>query len=235
LLLAPEPTVFVRLTNGPVRNDYEELRRFALSTPEKSSSRHAGFVRLPVANKSGGFNGPLILSLLIAAVSRPNSARHSTSQISTICSSTLPLHAQDSRQTWNIENTAGVCYVVPMPIPPPDLEMRNRRRSKRVQHKTAVMVRFRDANNHSISEKTHTIVVNDHGALILLAATVKTQQIIRLENLSLGEEVLCRVASLGQTLMGKTQVAVEFIIPNPGFWKSVRNSKPVESGGRLKK
>jgi hypothetical protein len=91
-----------------------------------------------------------------------------------------------------------------MPIvPPSEIPLRNRRRSKRVQHKTPVTVRFQDANKHPISETTHTIVVNDHGALILLAAGVQTQQIIHLENPGLGEEVLCRVASLGETLMGK--------------------------------
>ena len=120
-------------------------------------------------------------------------------------------------------------------LPHTELEMRNRRRSKRVQHKTPIMVRFQDANKHSISEETHTMIVNDHGALILLAAAVKTQQIIRLENLSLGEELLCRVASLGPTLMGKTQVAVEFIIPKPGFWDAVPKSKTSETGHSLKK
>jgi hypothetical protein len=136
----------------------------------------------------------------------------------------------------NIESTAGVCYVVLMPILPLDeLDMRNRRRSKRVQHKTSVMVRFQDANMQSISEKTHTIVVNDHGALILLAAKVKTQQIIRLEHLGLGEEILCRVANLGPTLMGKTQVAVEFIIPKPGFWGPLPKSKTSELSRSLKK
>ena len=123
-----------------------------------------------------------------------------------------------------------------MPILPPDeLPMRNRRRSKRIQHKTPVVVRFEDANKQSISEKTHTIVVSDHGALILLAAAVKTQQIIRLENLSIGEELLCRVANLGPTLMGKTQVAVEFIIARPGFWGALPNSKTSELDRSLKK
>ena len=97
------------------------------------------------------------------------------------------------------------------------------------------MVRFQDANKHSISEKTDTIIVNDHGALILLAAAVETQQIVRLENLSLGQELLCRVVSLGPTLMGKTQVAVEFIMPKPGFWDTVPNSKTLELGRSLKK
>jgi hypothetical protein len=123
-----------------------------------------------------------------------------------------------------------------MPIVPPiEPSMRNRRRSKRVQHKTQVTVRFQDANKNPISETTHTIVVNDHGALILLAAAVKTQQIIHLENLGLGEEVLCRVASLGETLMGKTQVAVEFITPKPGFWGAVPKSKTLELNPSLKK
>jgi hypothetical protein len=97
------------------------------------------------------------------------------------------------------------------------------------------MARFQDANMQSTSEKTHTIVVSDHGALILLAAEVKTQQIIRLENLSLGEELLCRVASLGPTILGKTQVALEFIIPKPGFWGALPNSKTSELGRSLKK
>ena len=97
------------------------------------------------------------------------------------------------------------------------------------------MVRFQDANKDSISEKTNTINVNDHGALILLAASVKTQQIIRLENLSLGEEVLCRVVSLGPTLLGKTRVAVELIMPKPGFWGTVPNSKTLKLGRGRKK
>ena len=120
-------------------------------------------------------------------------------------------------------------------VPPTDLPARNRRRSKRVQHKSPVMVRFRDANKESISEQTHTMTVNDHGALILLAAKVNTQQIIRLENLSTGEELLCRVASLGPTLMGKTQVAVEFITPKPGFWDTTPKPKTSESSRSPKK
>jgi len=123
-----------------------------------------------------------------------------------------------------------------MPIAPPtEIPLRNRRRSKRVLHKTPVIVRFRNADKQSISEKTHTIVVSDHGALILLEAAVKIQQIIRLENPSLGEELLCRVASLGPTLMGKTQVAVEFIIPKPGFWSTLPKTKNSESGRSPKK
>jgi hypothetical protein len=120
-------------------------------------------------------------------------------------------------------------------LAPAEISGRNRRRSKRVQHKTPVIVRFRDDNKNSISEKTETMTVNDHGGLILLAAAVRTQQIIHLENLNTGEELLCRVASLGQTLMGKTQVAVEFITPKPGFWNTLPKPKPSPPLNKLKK
>jgi len=104
-------------------------------------------------------------------------------------------------------------------VPPTELRPENRRRSKRVKARVPVVVRFQTADKHSISEKTHTMIVNDHGALILLAAAVEVQQIIRLENVASGEELLCRVTSLGPSFMGKTQVAVEFIMPTPGFWE----------------
>ena len=103
-------------------------------------------------------------------------------------------------------------------VPPTELRPDNRRRSKRVKVRIPVVIRFQTPDKHSISEKTHTIIVNDHGALILLAAAVDIQQIIRLENLASGEELLCRVTSLGPSFMGKTQVAVELVMPTPGFW-----------------
>lgn len=103
-------------------------------------------------------------------------------------------------------------------VSPSELRPENRRRSKRVKARIPVVVRFQAADKHSIAEKTHTITVNDHGALVLLAAPTEIQQIIRLEKLDSAEELLCRVASLGPRFMGKTQVAVEFIMPTPGFW-----------------
>ena len=103
-------------------------------------------------------------------------------------------------------------------VPPTELRPENRRRSKRVKVRIPVVVRFQIGKKHSISENTHTLIVNDHGALILLAAAVEIQQIIRLENVASGEELLCRVTSLGPSFMGKTQVAVELVMPTPGFW-----------------
>ncbi len=109
----------------------------------------------------------------------------------------------------------------------------NRRRSKRVQMRVPVIVRLRDAGKSSHQEKTEAIIVNDHGALILLATAVESNQIIRIENPTNGEELLCRVTSRGASFMGKTQVGVEFIVPTPGFWTTaVAKSKESEAPAR---
>src|ERR1700758_1342418 len=103
-------------------------------------------------------------------------------------------------------------------VSPSELRPENRRRSKRVKALIPVVIRFQTSDKHPISEKTHTITVNDHGALILLAAPAQVHQIIRVEREDSGEELLGRVTSLGPSFMGKTQIAVEFIMPTPGFW-----------------
>jgi hypothetical protein len=110
-------------------------------------------------------------------------------------------------------------------LPFADLWSENRRRSKRIKARVPVVVRFQDSNRRFVSETTHTVIVNEHGALILLAASVEVDQIIRLENPKLQEELLCRVTSLGPSFMGKTQVAVRLIMPTPGFWGAASNSK----------
>jgi hypothetical protein len=111
-------------------------------------------------------------------------------------------------------------------VPPPDLRPQNRRRSKRIQIRIPVVVRLRDAGKSSVSEKTEAIIVNDHGALILLATATEINQIIRVENPTNGEELLCRVTSRGDSFMGKTQVGVEFIVPTPGFWHIPKPKAP---------
>jgi hypothetical protein len=111
-------------------------------------------------------------------------------------------------------------------IHPDDLPPQNRRRSKRVHVRIPVLVRLQDSKKNSVEEKTHTIIVNSHGALILLATKVNVQQIVRVENIQTKEELLCRVACLGSSFMGKTQ-AIEFIMPAPKFWRDRPVSVPL--------
>jgi hypothetical protein len=117
-------------------------------------------------------------------------------------------------------------------IHPDDLPAQNRRRSKRLHVRIPVLVRLQDARKNTVEEKTHTIIVNSHGALILLAAKVNVQQIIHIVNVGSGEELLCRVACLGSSFMGKTQVAIEFIMPAPKFWRDRPATPEAESARR---
>jgi hypothetical protein len=68
-------------------------------------------------------------------------------------------------------------------------------------------------------EDTHTLVVNLHGALIVLAGKVTKGQRLRMINRATQEEQVCRVASITTVPDGKTQVGVEFLQPSPDFWR----------------
>jgi hypothetical protein len=111
------------------------------------------------------------------------------------------------------------------------LDPRNRRRSPRVKSRIAVTIRIQSAHKPSRSEKSHTMAISAHGALVLLAGAVEVNEMVVLSNGDSGEELLCRVTSLGDTFMGKTQVALEFIMPAPNFWGRAYLPKDRKPGG----
>jgi hypothetical protein len=96
----------------------------------------------------------------------------------------------------------------------------SRRRSQRVFLNVRVIVRVEEGlNDSNFEEETHTMIVNAHGALILLAARVTKGQKLRMTNRATKAEQICRVASLGPKTDGKTQVGIEFVKPSPDFWQ----------------
>jgi PilZ domain-containing protein len=96
----------------------------------------------------------------------------------------------------------------------------SRRRSQRVILTLAVTVRIDGGTKAgSFEEDTHTLVVNLHGALIVLAAKVDKGQKLILRNRSTKEEQVCRVASVSPASGGKAQIGVEFLKPSPDFWR----------------
>jgi hypothetical protein len=94
----------------------------------------------------------------------------------------------------------------------------NRRRSQRIKVRIAVEVRLQTPGKKSLPEKTQAISVNAHGALVLLATPMAIDQLVVVMNVATKQELLGRVTSLGDSFMGKTQVAIEFILPAPDFW-----------------
>jgi hypothetical protein len=93
-----------------------------------------------------------------------------------------------------------------------------RRRSQRVFLSLPVLVRGAASGPPSFEEETRTLVVNAHGALIILANRVEVGEKLRLKNLKSGEERPCEVAYVGPEVLGKIQVGVEFVEAAPQFW-----------------
>jgi hypothetical protein len=96
--------------------------------------------------------------------------------------------------------------------------MKKRRRSKRIRSRVHITVRIQARNKETVYEETDSLVVNAHGALILLAAPVGRDQFITVINPKTSQELLARVTAIGTRIMGKAQVGIEFIRPAPEFW-----------------
>jgi len=94
-----------------------------------------------------------------------------------------------------------------------------RRRSQRVILSLPITVRTEDgAPGAPFEEHTHTLVVNVHGALILLAAKVVKGQRLLVTLRTARETQVCRVVNFGPTKEDKTQIGIEFLNPSPDFW-----------------
>lgn len=108
---------------------------------------------------------------------------------------------------------------MPSPTQLPGGPETSRRRSQRVVLTMPVVVTTEGAPRDAyFEEQTHTLIVNLHGALIVLAGKVSKGQKLKMRNRATQEEQVCQVASLGSKVDGKTQVGVEFLKPSPDFW-----------------
>lgn len=93
-----------------------------------------------------------------------------------------------------------------------------RRRCLRVHLDIPVRIYGHGSNQKPFLEETRTLDVSASGALITLAMSVDRHQKLILTHSKTQEEVECRVAHVGSTEMGRTEVGIEFISPSPRFW-----------------
>jgi hypothetical protein len=93
-----------------------------------------------------------------------------------------------------------------------------KRRSQRIALSVSVVAYRSQKLGLAFSEGTRTLVVNAHGALIILTAKVAVDQTLLLKNALTGEEQECRVVFTEKKLMGPTEVGIEFRQPAPNFW-----------------
>jgi hypothetical protein len=94
----------------------------------------------------------------------------------------------------------------------------NRRRSQRLFIQIPIHVEGVLANKSEFSEEAQTIVVNGHGALVEMAASLDPGQRIVLRNVRTTEKIASEVKLVTPGESGKFNVALEFVDPNPGFW-----------------
>ncbi len=93
------------------------------------------------------------------------------------------------------------------------------RRSRRVLLKVSVIVRGCHADGTPFREQTHTVVVSENGALILLVASVENGETLRLVHRITGQELDCKVVYIGPKQGDKTEVGIEFLQPGRQFWQ----------------
>jgi len=92
------------------------------------------------------------------------------------------------------------------------------RRSQRVLLRLPIQVRWTPPGETAISEETTTLVVNAHGALIVLAMKVKAGARIFIRNSALAQDKECRVVRVSGRVENKHEVGVEFLRPDAKFW-----------------
>lgn len=94
-----------------------------------------------------------------------------------------------------------------------------KRRSQRIELNIPIVVHRPVKEGPQFSERTQTLHVSAHGALVALAGMVAPKQRLLLQNINSGELQECRVVYVEETLLGPTTVAVEFTRPSPSFWR----------------
>lgn len=92
------------------------------------------------------------------------------------------------------------------------------RRSGRVFCKMKVKAQGRAHNGKKFKEAAETVVVNAHGALLLLKNEIDNGEMLVLTNPLTQEEQECRVVYQGEPCDKGQRIGVEFLTPAPRFW-----------------
>jgi hypothetical protein len=95
------------------------------------------------------------------------------------------------------------------------------RRSQRIMLAIPILVTGARDDGSLFSEEAHTVIVNAHGALILLAERVKPGQVLTVRHLKAGEDRDCTVIEVGAKHDVKREIGIELLDSSPRFWHVV--------------
>jgi hypothetical protein len=100
------------------------------------------------------------------------------------------------------------------------------RRSERIILGVPLVVRGVAADNKIFQEETFTLIVNAHGALLMLGRKVAVGQRVIVMNPKNWDDCEAKVAYVGAPYAGLARVGIEFTRPAPEFWSL--NSPPAD-------
>jgi hypothetical protein len=92
------------------------------------------------------------------------------------------------------------------------------RRSQRKFLKMRLQARGRSHEGRKFREICETLVVNEHGGLLMLKHEVDNGEMLVLIHPETQEEQECRIVFLGESGNRGIRVGVEFLTPAPHFW-----------------
>jgi hypothetical protein len=93
------------------------------------------------------------------------------------------------------------------------------RRSQRILLAVPVCLMGKDSAGIGFSVETQTMIVNAHGALIVLAIPVVVGQSLTIRNLRTQEELACTVVYVNARPMQGPEVGINFASSCPRFWR----------------
>lgn len=92
------------------------------------------------------------------------------------------------------------------------------RRSQRVCLKVEIDVIVQCGKIETPPERTFTLVVSAHGALLALRTDAVVGDALTVRNVKTKEEVICRIVDCGEKKGDTANVGVEFVEPRANFW-----------------
>src|SRR5712692_1978043 len=102
-------------------------------------------------------------------------------------------------------------------------EQSDHRASPRVPAKVPLHVEGRDRKHQPISEETYTLLINQSGALIALAAELQLNDRVKVTNKNTGASSQCRIAwrSVAQ-LNGRWSYGIALLEAAGTFWEEAK-------------
>jgi len=99
----------------------------------------------------------------------------------------------------------------------------DKRVSPRIPAKVPIVIEARDSEMNSVREETYTLLINEAGALIALAANFRLNERTQVTNQLTGEKTEGRIAwRSAEPLDGRWSYGIALLDPPPDFWRPTK-------------